>query len=530
VTPSHEAVGSRSSRGADYSVVIAGGGPVGLMLACELGLAGVDVLVIERLTSIDPTMKAGYVNLATAQAFYRRGMLPQLQERHDAAVERVQKFLASKGVENAAGGGPVGAHFSGIVLDIGLVDFTSPMFTHAGPAAGVILVSQQEIEALLNERAADLGVTVLRDAEVAGFTAEGDGVTVELGDGRTVRGEWLVGADGGRSVVRKLAGFEFPGEDPAVTARQFVVDMIGHEKLPVGWNRTDGGVYLHGPYPGRLVTVELDGPPEDREAPITPAELEATVQKVAGVDVTVTAIHSATRFTDHTRQANTYRLGRVLLAGDAAHVHSPLGGQGQNLGIGDAVNLGWKLAAVVKGSAPEDLLDSYTAERHPVGEWVLEWTRAQVAAMRTDAHSSALRNVLSDLISTPNGATYVLTKLSGMLHRYEPGEHNLVGAPAPDVELADGTHVGDHCADGRALLIDLADNATVRDAADGWAGRVRVVSIKPAQQVAWSALLVRPDGYVAWAADENPDMPALSVALRQWFGEPTLRDSSTPAR
>ena len=184
----------------------------------------------------------------------------------------------------------------------------------------------------------------------------------------------------------------------------------------------------------------------------------------------------------------------------------------------------------MKGSAPEDLLDTYTAERHPVGEWVLEWTRAQVAAMRTDVRSSALRNVLSDLISTPDGATYVLTKLSGMLHRYEPGEHDLVGAPAPDVELADGTHVGDHCADGRALLVDLADNATVRDAVDGWAGRVRVVSIKPAQQVAWSALLIRPDGYVAWAADENPDMSALSVALRQWFGEPTLRDSSTSAR
>lgn len=514
---------------ADYSVVIAGGGPVGLMLACELGLAGVDVLVIERLASIDPTMKAGYVNMATARAFYRRGMLPQLQQRHDAAVERTRKFLASKGIENAVGGGPVGAHFSGIVLDIGLVDFTGPMFAHAGPAAGVILVSQQEIEALLNVRAADLGVTVLRGAEVAGFTVEDDGVTVELGDGRTVRGEWLVGADGGRSVVRKLAGFEFPGVDPEVTARQFVVDMIGHEKLRAGWNRTDGGVYLHGPYPGRLVTVELDGPPEDREAPITPAELEATVRKVAGVDVEVTAIHSATRFTDHTRQATTYRLGRVLLAGDAAHVHSPLGGQGQNLGIGDAVNLGWKLAATVKGSAPENLLDTYTAERHPIGQWVLEWTRAQVAAMRTDARSSALRNVLSDLISTPDGATYVLSKLSGMLHRYEPGEHDLVGAPAPDVELADGTRVGDHCADGRALLVDLADNPAVRDAVDGWTTQVQVVSIKPAQQVAWSALLVRPDGYVAWAADENPDISALSVALRRWFGEPTLRDPSTPA-
>lgn len=500
-----------------------------MMLACELGLAGIDVLVIERLTSIDQTMKAGYVNLATARAFHRRGMLPQLQKRHDAAVGRTQKFLASMGIENTVGGGPVGPHFSGIVLDIGLVDFAGPAFTHAGPAAGVILVSQQEIETLLNERAAALGVTVLRGAEVAGFTAEDDGVTVELDDGRTVRGDWLVGADGGRSVVRKLAGFEFPGVDPEVTARQFVVDMIGHEKLRAGWNRTDGGVYLHGPYPGRVVTVELDGPPEDREAPITPAELEATLWKVAGVDVEITAIHSATRFTDHTRQANTYRLGRVLLAGDAAHVHSPLGGQGQNLGIGDAVNLGWKLAAVVKGSAPDDLLDTYTAERHPVGEWVLEWTRAQIAAMRTDARSSALRNVLGDLVSTPDGATYVLAKLSGILHRYESGEHDLVGAPAPDVELADGTHIGDHCADGRALLVDLADNAALRDAVDGWATRVRVVSIEPAQQVAWSALLVRPDGYVAWAADQNPDMSALSIALHRWFGGPTLRDSSKPA-
>lgn len=511
-------------------MVIAGGGPVGLMLACELGLAGVDVLVIERLTSIDPTMKAGYVNLATVRAFQRRGMLPQLQELHDAAVERTRKFLASKGIDNAAGGGPVGAHFSGIVLDIGLVDFTRPMFTHAGPAAGVVLVSQQEIEALLNERAAELGVTVLRGTEVAGFTAESDGVTVELGDGRTVRGEWLVGADGGRSVVRKLAGFDFPGVDPEITARQFVVDMIGHEKLRVGWNRTDGGVYLHGPYPGRIVTVELDGPPDDRDASITPAELEATLRKVAGVDVEVTAIHSATRFTDHTRQATTYRLGRVLLAGDAAHVHSPLGGQGQNLGIGDAVNLGWKLAAVVKGWAPKDLLDTYTTERHPVGEWVLEWTRAQVAGLRTDARSSALRTVLSDLIATPDGATYVLAKLSGILHRYEPGAHDMVGAPAPDIELADGTHLGDHCADGRALLLDLAGNPTVRDAVDGWAARVQVVSIAPAQQTGWSALLIRPDGYVAWAADENPNMSTLSNALHQWFGEPTSRDSSRPVR
>ncbi|MEV5297330.1 FAD-dependent monooxygenase [Amycolatopsis methanolica] len=280
------------------------------------------------------------------------------------------------------------------MVGLDLVDFADPAFRDAGPAANLQLVGQQTVEKVLEEHATGLGAVVRRGAEVTGFEADDEGVTVFVG-GERVRAGWLIGCDGGRSLVRKLAGFDFPGTDPEITGRQ-----------------------------------------------------------ASGVDVTVRSIHSATRFTDNARQATTYRRGRVLLAGDAAHVHSPFGGQGLNLGIGDAVNLGWKRAATVRGDAPDGLLDTYPVERHPIGEWVLEWTRAQIAAMRPDPHAKALRSVLTDLLTTGDGATYLAKKLSGVPHRYPvDSDHDLAGKSAPDFEFTDGSRLADHCGDGRAVLI-----------------------------------------------------------------------------
>ncbi|MEU7144671.1 FAD-dependent monooxygenase [Nocardia sp. NPDC046473] len=508
---------------ATCDVVVAGAGPVGLMLACELRLAGVDVLVVERLDEIDPTLKAAGINVPTAQALYRRGLLPDLLAGQVRARERMglpMVHTASTATEPTAAERPkppFAGHFAGLMLDIGVVDFDDPAFADMGPAAEVFFVPQQDIEAILGRRAGELGVTVWRGIELTDFIEDGDGVTIRLGD-NTVRAGWLVGCDGGRSIVRKLSGFDFPGLDPELTGHQAIVEMTGAEGLTPGWTSTDTGMYVYNPTMGRILTVELDGPPTDRNAPITATDLQASLRAVSGVPVEITAVHSATRFTDNTRQVTEYRRGRVLLAGDAAHVHSPFGGQGLNLGVSDAVNLGWKLAEVVHGRAQQDLLDTYTSERHPIGAWVLDWTRAQVALMRTDKRSRELRAVMTELLATREAATYMFRKISGVLHRYDlGGGHERVGAPVPDLELSDGTRLGTHFIDGGAVLFDLADSAELRAVAAPWSSRVRVVTAKTVHHGELTAMLVRPDGFVAWAADSG-GRDGLEAALTRWFG------------
>lgn len=533
-----------------YDVVVAGGGPVGLMLACELRLGGASVVVLERLTEIDETIKAGALNRPSVEALYRRGLLPALKEAHDGTLELMASFMRDRAAAQERRQGArqeprqarsrmprFAGHFAGMMLDAGLVDPDDPDLAAAqGPAGGISLVSQQQLERLLAVRAAELGVEVRRGTEVTGFTEDGEGVTVTT-DAGPVRGRWLVGCDGGRSTVRKLAGFAFPGTDPEITAYQAVAELEGTEALGVGWHATPTGVYSHGPVPGRILTVRFDGVPADRGAPVTVEELQDSIRHVTGADVVVKGIRTATRFTDNARQATTYRLGRVLLAGDAAHVHSPFGGQGLNLGLGDAVNLGWKLAAVVRGSAPEELLDTYTRERHPVGAWVLDWTRAQIALMRPDPRARAARAVVADLIGTVTGTTYFAKKISGVWHRYDiPGDHPLVGRSVPDFELADGSRLADHLRDGRGLLVQ-PDGA-----AEDHADRVTVIRTAMRGPDAPAALLVRPDGIVAWAA-AAPDAAAtgsdaaaatdtdvtgataggsgLADALSAWFGAPS---------
>ncbi|MEU6671548.1 FAD-dependent monooxygenase [Streptomyces sp. NPDC046727] len=514
----------------DYDVVVAGAGPVGLFLACELRLGGARVLVVERLTEVDETIKAGSVNIPSAVAFYRRGLLPELTAVWEAARERIRAFMG--------GGRPQGdfrtppkfaGHFAGIMMDPELFDDSDPAWADVGPAAESGLgVPQAELERILARRADRLGVEVRRGVELTGFDADAEGVAVHTGEG-TVRAGWLVGCDGGRSTVRKLAGFDFPGTDPEITGYQAIVELTGGERLGTGWNTTDVGTYVNGPFPGRILTVEFDGPPADRSAPVTAGELQASLRRVTGVpEVTVDKVISATRFTDNARQATDYRRGRVLLAGDAAHVHSPFGGQGLNLGIGDAMNLGWKLAAVVRGTAPESLLDSYTAERHPIGAWVLDWTRAQIAVMRPDRHARALRRVVTDLALTTTGTTYLVTRISGVWQRYElPGDHPLTGASAPDLELSDGTRLGDRLHTGRALLLDLADDAGLRARAEGYGDRLDVVTAACPHRPGLRALFVRPDGFVAWAADTE-DAEGLPQALERWLGPAALVRAVTP--
>ncbi|MEU6281427.1 FAD-dependent oxidoreductase [Streptomyces sp. NPDC047028] len=513
----------------DYDVVVAGAGPVGLFLACELRLGGARVLAVERLTEVDETIKAGSVNVPSAVSFYRRGLLPELNAVWEAALEHLRAFKDRQGEKGQPARLPAKflGHFAGIMMGADLFDGSDPAWADLGPAreAGLV-VPQAELERILGRRAAALGVEVRRGVEVTGFEADDDGVTVRTSRG-PVRAGWLVGCDGGRSTVRKLAGFGFPGTDPEITGYQAIVEMTGDERLLPGWNTTDVGTYVHGPFPGRILTVEFDGPPADRSAAVTAEELEASLRRVTGVpEVSVEKVVSATRFTDNARQVTEYRRGRVLLAGDAAHVHSPFGGQGLNLGIGDAMNLGWKLAAVVAGRAPETLLDSYTAERHPIGAWVLDWTRAQIAVMRPDPHARALRRVMTDLAHTTDGTTHLVTRISGIWQHYDlPGGHPLTGRSAPDLALADGTRLGDHLHTGRALLLDLTDDSALRARAEAYADRLDVRTVACPERPGLAALFVRPDGFVAWAADATEgqgatEAPAeLGDALRQWLGD-----------
>jgi 2-polyprenyl-6-methoxyphenol hydroxylase-like FAD-dependent oxidoreductase len=492
-----------------YDVVVAGAGPVGLMVASELALRGVRVLVAERLAEPDLTIKAGAINVPTAEALDRRGLVPPILEAQAAQHQKMMQFMTARGRT----GPPKPAkrfvgHFGAIWLDADhLADGDDPWATR-GPAGRLNMLSQADLEAILAEHATALGAEIRRGAELTGFTSASDSVRVELA-GEVVEAGWLVGADGGRSVVRKLAGFEFPGTDPQITGHQALVRMSGAEALRPGWNVTGTGVYVSGPIPGRVLTVEFDGPPADRDAPITAAELESSIRAVSGIAVTVEEIHSATRFTDNARQATGYRRARVLLAGDAAHVHSPFGGQGLNLGIGDAMNLGWKLAAEIHGWAPEGLVDSYTIERHPIGAWVLDWTRAQIEIMQPGPYNRALRAVVADLAATRDGTMYLGTSIAGLRQRYDLGGRNdLVGRSAPEIVLADGSRLADHMHDGRGMLVLGRPDSERPDSERPDSERLRVV------RADGPAMLVRPDGIVAWVEGDGD----LDDALSRWFG------------
>lgn len=491
-----------------HDVVIVGAGPVGLFLACELGLAGCSVLVLEREPEPGSPWRADPIGMrglsaASVEAFYRRGMLdPLLKASHPGARSR--------------GGG----HFAGMMLDPAKVDLAALPYRLPSPATEGVMTDLEAVETVLSERAAMLGVEVRRGVTVSAIAQDDETVVVRAGE-HEYAARWLVGCDGGRSTVRGLAGFDFAGTEPQFTGYVVLATVADPEKLRPGFNLTPTGMYLQMPAKGHLGMMEFDGGAFDRSQRPTREHLQAVLRRVSGTDVTLSDVHLASSFTDRAMQTTTYRQGRVLLAGDAAHIHSPLGAQGLNLGIGDAMNLGWKLAATVHGYAPDGLVDTYTRERHPIGAWVLDWTRAQTAVMRPDPHAQALQGVIRDLIGTRDGTTYVSDKVSGSSIRYDLGsEQPLVGRNAPDFCLEDGTRLGDLLQDGRGVALDFSIDRRLHGSAMGWGSRMRYAAGPARNDLGVGAVLVRPDGVVAWAGDRDPDREAFERAAGHWFGSP----------
>jgi 2-polyprenyl-6-methoxyphenol hydroxylase-like FAD-dependent oxidoreductase len=375
----------------------------------------------------------------------------------------------------------------------------------------------EELETVLTRRAEALGVNIKRGLALTDVDQSEGGITVACGD-RFFQGRWLVGCDGARSVVRKVGGFEFDGTEPEFTGYSAHVDLIDPEKLKPGRNMTPTGMYLQS-QPGYLVIQDFDGGAfHNADKPIRLEHLQEVLRRISNTDVTLHALHIATTWTDRARQATTYRNGRVLLAGDAAHIHAPLGGQGLNLGLGDAMNLGWKLAAIVHDKAPVGLLDTYQTERHPMGAKVLDWSRAQATIMKPDPGARALNAIMRDLMETRDGATYVAGRLWGVTTHYDlGGNHPLVGHSVPNFEFEDGTRVGELMHDGQGMLLDFDGNVPLEALAREYSDQLKYVSGRIKEQLGLRAVLVRPDGFVAWASDCEPKEQSIRQAADLWF-------------
>ena len=496
-----------------YDVIISGAGPVGLFLACELALAKCSVLILEKAEDPHSPLKQlpfGIRGLSapTIEALYRRGLLNEL-EIHKRLKNPHQN--AKQGTQRQVG------HFAGIPFLEGDVD-TSQWKNRLPSSTPTSLISEmQELETIFARRAEALGVAVRRGLAITGFHQTEDEVTVQSGD-QSFQTKWLVGCDGSRSVVRKIGGFDFAGTEPEFTGYTTKIDIADPEKLSQGRIVTPTGMYLQS-QPGYVVIQDFDGGAfHGSEKPITLEHVQQVLRRVSNTDVTITALHTATTWTDRARQATTYRNGRVLLAGDAAHIHAPLGGQGLNLGLGDAMNLGWKLAATIHGKAPEGLLDSYYTERHPIGAQVLDWSRAQVAIMGLSPEARALNAIFRDLISTRDGATYFAARVWGISTHYDlDGEHALTGYSIPNFELEDGTMIGELMHDGKGILLDFGANDSLKTLTGEYAGQIKDVSGPAKEQLGLGVILIRPDGIIAWAADSEPDLSELQKAAARWF-------------
>jgi 2-polyprenyl-6-methoxyphenol hydroxylase-like FAD-dependent oxidoreductase len=496
-----------------YDVIISGAGPVGLFLACELALAKCSVLVLEKAENPYSLLKQlpfGIRGLSapTIEALYRRGLLEEL-EIHKRVKNPHQN--AVQGPRRQAG------HFAGIPFLDGNIDVSQWVYRLPGSTDTSLISEMQELETVLGRCAEAMGVTIKRGLAISNFHQTAGGVTVQAGD-QSFQSKWLVGCDGARSVVRKVGGFDFAGTEPEFTGYSTKVDIADPEKLKPGRNVTPTGMYLQS-QPGYLAIQDLDGGAfHGLGEPITLEHVQEVLRRVSGTDVTISALHIATTWTDRARQATTYRNGRVLLAGDAAHIHSPLGGQGLNLGLGDAMNLGWKLAATIHEKAPEGLLDSYYNERHPIGAQVLDWSRAQVAIMGTEPHARSLYAIIRDLMDTRDGATYFAARVWGIFTHYNlGGNHPLTGHSVPNFELEDGPKIGELMHDGQGILLDFDRNSSLKTLAGEYADRMKYISGNAKEQLGLSAVLIRPDGIIAWASDNDPDCSEFQKAAARWF-------------
>jgi 2-polyprenyl-6-methoxyphenol hydroxylase-like FAD-dependent oxidoreductase len=497
-----------------HDVIIAGAGPVGLFLACELALAKCSVLILEKAKDPHSPLKQlpfGIRGLSapTIEALYRRGLLRELE---------LHKRFKNPHKTSAPTQGPLrqGGHFAGIPFLDGNIDSSQWRYRLPSSPETNLLSEMEEMESVLARRAGALGIEIKSGLAITDFQQTADGVTVQSGD-QSFQSKWLVGCDGSRSVVRKLGGFEFAGTEPEFTGYSAQVDIADPEKLGPGRNLTPTGMYFQS-HPGYLVMVEFDGGAAHSAEPVTLERVQDVLRRISDTDVTISALHTATTWTDRARQATTYRNGRVLLAGDAAHIHAPLGGQGLNLGLGDAMNLGWKLAASIQEKAPEGLLDSYQTERHPLGAQVLDWSRAQVAIMKPDPASRALNAIFRDLMGTRDGATYIAARVWGVSTHYDlGGDHPLVGHSVPNFEFENGARIGELMHDGRGMLLDFESNASLKILASEYGDRITYVSGPAKDQLGLSAALIRPDGMIAWVSDDGPDYSDLEKAVAHWF-------------
>jgi 2-polyprenyl-6-methoxyphenol hydroxylase-like FAD-dependent oxidoreductase len=495
-----------------YDVIISGAGPVGLFLACELALAKCSVLILEKAENPHSPLKQlpfGIRGLSapTIEALYRRGLLKELEVHK--RLKNPHKTSTPEGPRRQGG------HFAGIPFLDGNIDSSRWRYRVPSSTETNLLSEMEELESVLAGHAEALGVEIKRGLAITDFQQTADGVTVQSGD-HSFEAKWLVGCDGSRSVVRKAGGFEFAGTEPEFTGYSAQVDIADPEKLGPGRNLTPTGMYFQS-QPGYLVMLEFDGGAAHRAEPITLEDVQEVLRRVSNTDVTISALHAATTWTDRARQATTYRKGRVLLAGDAAHIHSPLGGQGLNLGLGDAMNLGWKLAATIQKKAPEGLLDSYQTERHPLGVQVLDWSRAQVAIMKPDPSSRALNAIVRDLMNTCDGATYIAGRVWGVSTHYDLGGHPLAGHSVPNFEFKHGARIGELMHDGQGMLLDFEGNASLKTLASAYADQMKYVSGRAKEQFGLSAVLIRPDGMIAWASDSDTDCSELKRAAGCWF-------------
>ncbi|GLV73119.1 FAD-dependent oxidoreductase [Streptomyces hygroscopicus] len=479
----------------ETEVVIVGAGPTGLTLAYELALAGVETLVLEKLTERLQQVKGGAIQPRTAEMLELRGLLEPMLRR---AMPR----------------GPVGGHFAmlPVPLDNTVWDtrFPSP-----------IGLPQWEIEEVLEERATALGARIRRGAAVTALDADDDGVSVTADGGTRARARYAVACDGGHSTLRKKLGMPFPGRSGTYLAvladirLSSVSELVPRESGHISTLTRRANDYWAMLVPLRDDRYRLtygyygseERPEATRDTPVTEAEISAALRAVYGAETVLGGVDNASRFSDATRQVERYRTGRVLFAGDAAHIHPPLGGQGLNLGVQDAFNLGWKLAATLRGRAPAGLLDSYHAERHPVAAGVLRHTSAQrlLADVRPDSEdAAALRDIFIDLMRLPDTNRYLAGLMSGLALRYEiPGaRHPLAGQRVPDAELvtASGTaRLSSFFGAGHAVLLDVS--GLVPDGVR-LPGHLDLVRAKSPADLGAGALLFRPDGYVCWAADD----------------------------
>ncbi|PSL05476.1 2-polyprenyl-6-methoxyphenol hydroxylase-like FAD-dependent oxidoreductase [Haloactinopolyspora alba] len=472
-----------------FDVIVTGGGPTGTMLAGELRLHGVNVLVLEKDAEPTDVVRSLGLHVRSIEVMDQRGLL--------------ERFLAH-GQQYPHSGYFAGIHAPGPER----LDTAHPY---------ILGIPQPTTDRLLTEHAAGLGTEIRRGRELVGLSQDEHGVTAELADGTRLRSRYLVGCDGGRSTVRKLLGVGFPGEPASAEwlLGEMAVDVPPEELDAVvtevrkthrgfGAGPVGDGVYR--------VVVPAESVAEDRSIPPTLEEMKQRLGAFAGTDFGVHSPRWMSRFSDATRLAERYRVGRVLLAGDAVHVHPPLGGQGLNLGIQDAFNLGWKLAAEVNGWAPEGLLDSYHAERHPVAADVLDHTRAQAVLTSPEPGPQAVRRLIAELMDFEAVSRYLIEKTTAIGVCYDFGEgHELLGRRLRDVQLTRG-RLYELMRGGRGLLLDQ----TGRLAVAGWADRVDHV-VDSSEELDVPAVLLRPDGHVAWVGDDQQD---LLSHLPTWFGAP----------